>query len=97
MASIADAEHAQKLVRERFGRLQGIRGIGVTWTESGDAHVRVNVERASEGGLSKDEIRASLDQATRDIEVRALALTGSPEAALLDEYVKAAFLETAAR
>ena len=58
---------------------------------------RVKVERASEGGLSKDDVRASVDEAVRDIEVRALALTGSPEAALLDEYVKAAFLETAAR
>jgi hypothetical protein len=45
MASIADAERAQKVVRKRFGRLPGVRGVGVTWTESGDAHVRINVDR----------------------------------------------------
>jgi len=44
MASIADAERVQKLVRERFGRLPGVRGVGVTWNDRGDAHVRVNVE-----------------------------------------------------
>ncbi len=44
MASIADAERAQKVVRKRFGRLPGIRGVGVTWTENGDAHIRINVD-----------------------------------------------------
>jgi hypothetical protein len=58
---------------------------------------RVKVERAAEGGLSKDEIRASIAETIRDIEARALGLIGSPDAALLDEYVKAAFLETAVR
>lgn len=45
MASIADAERAQKVVRKRFGRLPGVRGVGVTWTDSGEAHIRVNVDR----------------------------------------------------
>ena len=52
MASIADAERAQKQLRERFGRLPGVRGIGVTWDESGDAHVRVNVDSSF-----RDEVR----------------------------------------
>jgi hypothetical protein len=45
MASIVDAERAKERVRERFGRLQGVRGIGVTWDENGDAWIRVNVDR----------------------------------------------------
>jgi len=44
MASITDAERAQKLVRQRFGRLPGVHGVGVTWDDRGDAHVRVNVQ-----------------------------------------------------
>lgn len=70
MASIADAEHAQKLVRERFGRLPGIRGIGVTWTESGDAHVRVNVERAFQDQV-RGMIPAEVDGVT--VELRSVS------------------------
>jgi hypothetical protein len=44
MASIADAERAQRQVRERFGRMRGVRGVGVTWDEKGDARVRINVD-----------------------------------------------------
>ncbi len=53
MTSIADAERAQKRVREKFGRLDGVRGIGVTWNDSGDAWIRVNVERHLRDAVSK--------------------------------------------
>jgi hypothetical protein len=58
---------------------------------------RVNVERTAEGGLSKQEIRTSITEMIREIEARASAVIRSPDAALLDEYVKAAFVEAAAR
>lgn len=51
MASIADAKRVQTLIREHFGGVRGVRGVGVTWTENGDAHVRVNVDRNFHGEL----------------------------------------------
>ncbi len=44
MASIAEAERAQKRMRKQYGRLEGVRGVGLTWDENGDAHIRVNVD-----------------------------------------------------
>jgi hypothetical protein len=44
MATISDAERAQRRARERFGRMRGVRGVGVTWDDHGDAHVRINVD-----------------------------------------------------
>lgn len=53
MTSVLDAERAQKQLRARFGRLEGVRGIGVTWNENGDAHVRVNVDGRKRESVSK--------------------------------------------
>jgi hypothetical protein len=53
MTTIADAERAQRRVREKFGRLQGVRGIGVTWDEKGNAWIRVNVESRLRDAVSK--------------------------------------------
>jgi hypothetical protein len=44
VASIADAERAQQRLREKFGRMPGVRGIGVAWDERGDTHISVNVD-----------------------------------------------------
>jgi hypothetical protein len=44
MASIAQAERAQKQIRAKFGRIRGVRGIGVTWDDEGNARIRVNVD-----------------------------------------------------
>lgn len=44
MATISDAERAQRRAKERFGRMRGVRGVGVTWDAHGDAHVRINVD-----------------------------------------------------
>jgi hypothetical protein len=46
VASLADAERAQKQLRARFGRVRGVRGIGVTRDDNGDACIRVNVDDA---------------------------------------------------
>ena len=53
MTSIADAEHAQKRLREQFGRLRGIRGIGVTWDERGEARIRINVDSTLRQSISE--------------------------------------------
>ena len=44
MASIAEAERAQKQIRAKFGRIRGVRGIGVAWDDQGNARIRVNVD-----------------------------------------------------
>ena len=51
--SIAEAERAQKRVLEKFGRIRGVRGIGVTWDKKGDAWIRVNVEEHLRDAVSK--------------------------------------------
>ena len=51
--SIAHAQRAQKRVREKFGRVEGVRGIGVTWDEKGDAWIRVNVDTHLRDAISK--------------------------------------------
>jgi hypothetical protein len=59
ITSIADAERAQQRLRERFGRLRGVRGIGVTWDERGNARIRINVDsdlRRSVGELIPSEL-----------------------------------------
>jgi hypothetical protein len=60
MSSITDAERVQKIVRERFGRLSGVHGVGVTWDENGVARVRVNVESRMRE-VMRDLIPATLD------------------------------------
>ena len=43
--SPTDAERAERRLRERIGRLPGVRGIGLTRDDSGKALIRVNVDR----------------------------------------------------
>jgi hypothetical protein len=53
MASIGDAERAGERFRMKFGRLQGVRGVGVTWNDRGDAHIRVNVDANARDSVSR--------------------------------------------
>jgi hypothetical protein len=53
MTSIADAERVQKQLRERFGRIHGVRGIGVTWDENGAAWVRINIDKRLRSMISE--------------------------------------------
>lgn len=43
MVSIAQARSAKKLLKRQLQDAWGIRGIGITWTDDGDAYVIVNV------------------------------------------------------
>lgn len=44
MSSVAKAEVAKSKLRDAVGRAPGVRGFAVTWDDTGDAHVLVNVD-----------------------------------------------------
>lgn len=50
MTTIAEAERAQARFRREFARLPGIRAIGVTWNDRGEARIRVNVDADAASG-----------------------------------------------
>ena len=53
MTTIAEAERVQVRFRQEFGRIPGVRGIGVTWNDEGEAHIRVNIDSEASPGVEK--------------------------------------------
>lgn len=64
MSTIIEAEEAMKAIRSRFGRQVGIKGIGLTWDEAGNAWVRMNVDAGA-----YDEVERGVSALGGDVRV----------------------------
>ena len=66
MKSMSEAKELQKKVINRLKRLEGFRGVGITWSRNGDLYLKILVDTDSK--LTKRKVSAKVGRSDFIIE-----------------------------